>query len=56
MDKIDIIKINLIERRLIMQIFYAKGEQSTDFNSDKAVFVNNCGFYRDIDRDMMRFA
>ena len=52
MDKIDIIKINSRKRRLIMQIFYAKGEQSTDFYSEKAVFVNNCGFYRDIDRDM----
>ena len=35
-----------------MQIFYAKGLQSTDFFSDKPFFVNNCGFYKDVDHDM----
>ncbi len=35
-----------------MQIFYAKGDASTDFNSEKPVFVNNCGFYKDLDKDI----
>lgn len=36
-----------------MRIFYAKGEQNTNFMSEKPLFVNNCGFYREIDSDIV---
>lgn len=35
-----------------MQVFYAKGAQSTDFVSEKKLYVNNCGFYKDVDKDI----
>lgn len=51
MDKIDIIKKMTNEERL-MQVFYARGAVRTDFGSDKPLYVNNCGFYRDLDSDI----
>ncbi|MBQ8409118.1 MAG: AraC family transcriptional regulator [Clostridia bacterium] len=35
-----------------MQIFYARGSGTTDFNSEKPLYVNNCGYYRDLDSDI----
>lgn len=35
-----------------MQIFYARGSESTDFMSESPLYVNNCGYYRDVDSDI----
>ena len=35
-----------------MQVLYAKGSRSTDFASEKPLFLNNCGLYRDLDKDI----
>ncbi len=35
-----------------MQIVYARGSGVTDFMSEKPLYVNNCGFYRDLVSDI----
>ena len=35
-----------------MQVLYARGTSGTDFNSEKQLYVNNCGFYKDVDTDI----
>ena len=35
-----------------MQVLYARGSGVTDFMSEKPLYVNNCGFYRDLDSDI----
>ena len=35
-----------------MQVLYARGSGVTDFMSEKSFYVNNCGFYRDLDSDI----
>ena len=35
-----------------MQVLYARGTGITNFKSDKQLYVNNCGFYRDVDTDI----
>lgn len=49
MDKIDII---IKKEGIAMQMIYARGSQSTNFSSTRALYVNNCGFYRNLDEDI----
>ncbi len=35
-----------------MQVLFARGGGKTDFKSSKPIYVNNCGYYKDIDRDI----
>ncbi len=35
-----------------MQVLYARGSGITNFSSEKPLYVNNCGFYRDLDSDI----
>lgn len=35
-----------------MQVLYARGTSGTNFNSEKPLFVNNCGFYKGVDTDI----
>ncbi len=35
-----------------MQVLYARGSDVTNFMSEKPLYVNNCGFYRDLDSDI----
>lgn len=35
-----------------MQVLYARGTSGTDFNSEKQLYVNNCGFYKDVETDI----
>lgn len=35
-----------------MQVLYARGLSTTNFMSNKPLYVNNCGFYRDLDSDI----
>lgn len=35
-----------------MQVLYARGMAVTDFKSEKPLYVNNCGFYKDLDSDI----
>ena len=35
-----------------MQMLIARGKGQTNFMSEKPLYVNNCGFYRDLDSDI----
>ena len=36
-----------------MQIVYARNSGVTNFMSDKALYLNNCGYYKDLDSDIV---
>lgn len=38
-----------------MQIVYARGGENTNFSSSKALYMNNCGLYRNVDEDIYVF-
>lgn len=52
MDKIDIIVLYARKEGGEMQVLYARGSDVTNFMSEKPLYVNNCGFYRDLDSDI----
>ena len=52
MDKIDIINLLVKIGGEKMQVVYARGSGGTNFSSEKPLYVNNCGFYRDVDSDI----
>jgi AraC-like DNA-binding protein len=35
-----------------MECLFGRGKSSTDFCSDKAIYINNCGYFRGVDKDV----
>lgn len=35
-----------------MQVLFGRGDGSTDFQSDLPLYVNNCGFYKNLEKDI----
>lgn len=35
-----------------MECLFARGKISTDFRSEKAIYINNCGYFRSLDKDV----
>lgn len=35
-----------------MECLFARGKNATDFASERAIYVNNCGFFRELEKDV----
>lgn len=54
MDEFDIIQIKSPKNKekTDMECLFARGKISTDFRSEKAIYINNCGYFRSLDKDV----